>query len=336
MPATELYLEGRAEDALNMIFRLPRDEVRDGAQRLYQGSEIRDRYHAQALVALWTEVQVEAFQGVFDDPLATPDPSWPRLACRYQGRWVAGPLGKVAVRSGPTLIERLQEQWRPTLPFLQAWYVLVLAHYEGWDGFNREDCLVLAPPALKNQPTFLLSEARHHEGVWFFRKEANFVFGTDVVADLKKAQMALETALALQPDLEEARLRLGRVLALRGQPDEALKALARVAAPMNPRFVYLARLFEADIFETRGDVGRALDAYASALSAYPGGHAAEIGWARLTFAAGRRNDAQASLARWAKELGTASLADPWAEYFYGFEGQIQRCREALRAAVRER
>jgi tetratricopeptide (TPR) repeat protein len=87
--------------------------------------------------------------------------------------------------------------------------------------------------------------------------------------DLGKADAAFRRALALDPRLEEAQLRLGRVLALRGQTDAALAALAGLQpGSADAGLACLARLFEGDVYEGRGDIGRAEAAYRAAASSW--------------------------------------------------------------------
>ncbi len=331
--ATDLYLAGRAEEALDMIASLPRNQVRNGAREMFEKGNVRERRRAQALLALWSEVHLEIHQGFFEDPRKGHDPWWPRLVCRWAGPVVVqggSPLNGRPVLSNPkgTLIQIVQWSRKPTTEFLEAWYVLVLANWSD-NYFQRDDCLGFAPAEVKRSPEMLLAVGRHQENKWFFARETDYPLR--VIANLKEAKQALQKALELEPGLDEARLRLGRVTSLMGDDDEALKMLDTVRAPMAPKFVYLARLFEAEICERRGNLARAEAAYERALGAYPGGQSARVALARVTFMLGRRSQAKASLLEWAREPSAPPQRDPWAEDYYGFEGQLERDRQRLRA-----
>ena len=328
--ATQLYLAGHADAALDMIARLPRDEVRDGG-RDYLGRE-RDSRRAQALLALWTEVHLEMYEAIAADPTKVPDPWWPRLVCRWAGvvQIPGDPTSGKVVLSNPagTLIQIVQAQRRPSTEFLEAWYVLVLARWSP-SSFSRDDCLGLAPGTVKRSPEMLLAVGRHQENKWFESREAGSQ--RRIIPNLGEGRDALQRALEQVPTMDEARLRLGHVTSLMGDEEEALKILGTVVAPMNPKFVYLARVFEAEIYEKRGDLARTQGAYEQALAAYAG-QSARVALARVMFMRGNRRQAGSSLA-WIDDTLSPGLRDPWAEYYYGFEGQLQKYRERLRAAV---
>ena len=175
----------------------------------------------------------------------------------------------------------------------------------------------------------LLATARHEENAWYFVRESNWPLRIPV--DLGRAREALLTALKSEPTLHEARLRLGHVYASMGDEERALAELAAVVAPMDRKFVYLARMFEAEIYQERGDLARAQDAYEQALKAYRA-QSAEVGLARVMFLRGHRNQGRSLLLDWVTDKSAPSR-DPWAEYYYGFDGQLDRYRERLRATV---
>ena len=333
LAAADVYAAGQGEDALNMVARLSPDEVLNGADEAFLKGKVKNLRQAEALFALWTEVQVETYQSLFDDPRRKLGIGTNRLNCRYQGVMLARNAPEfdgLKIRGGKMLFEYVREHWKLHDAVLEAWFVVVLTHYQGGGGFQSDDCLGVVPNALKRSPEMLLATARHHENVWVYGREGSEK--VHVFSDLGVAEESLRAALVAQPTLDEARLRLGRVLSLRGNSDEALNNLAMVVAPMDPKFVYLARLFEAELFEQTGDLEKATAAYDQALLAYPRGQSALVGRDRIKYLRGKRIDARTAVVGWATESGKRPR-DPWAEYYYGFEGQLQKYRERLRAAV---
>lgn len=222
--ATDLYLAGHADAALDMIASLAREEVRNGG-RDYLGSE-RESRRAQALLALWTEVHLEMYEAIADDPTKVPNPWWPRLVCRWAGQvQIPGdPMSGKVVLSNPggTLIQIVQAQRRPSTEFLEAWYLLVLARWSP-SSFYRDDCLGLAPGAVKRSPEMLLAVGRHQENKWFESREAGGA--RRIIPNLGEGRDALQRALEQVPTMDEARLRLGHITSLMGEEDEALKIL---------------------------------------------------------------------------------------------------------------
>ena len=334
--AAAVYRAGQAEEALQMLAALPRAELRDGAHRIFRKGEAGNGPSAQALFALWTEMQVEAFQRAFWNPWVELDLSWPRLVCRWAGSWGDLELNLPYLREGggPTLLEIVQGYpGRVSPEFMEAWYLLVLAHYQGYWLFHAKDCLEFAPASIRNRPRMLLARGRYFEAAWTIQGGKTRP-AREIVPDLGEAERALREALAKMPELVEARLRLGRVLGIRGKTDEALTILAEIRAPVEASTVYLARLFEAEIHDRRGEPARVVAAYEAAIEAFPEGQAARVGLARTVFMQGQRQEARNTILAWPVS-SVKTHREPWAEYYYGSEEQNSWYRDRLREVVRQ-
>ena len=139
------------------------------------------------------------------------------------------------------------------------------------------------------------------------------------------------SALRTDPSVgAEARLRLGFLHWTGGNEKAADHEFAAAAAQTSDRDVrYLARFLAGWTAQQRGDVARAVAAYASALDARPYSQSASLALAALELQQGNASKAD--------ELTAASLterpadADPWRLFLYGHHHQWP----ALMAAVRE-
>lgn len=138
--------------------------------------------------------------------------------------------------------------------------------------------------------------------------------------------------------MRRGHLRLGRLLALLDRLDEADRhlGLAMTLRP-DPRQVYLASLFLADLRERQARPEEALAAYAGALQAWPGAQAPVVALARLRAIAGAVDAARATLAGVHAERDMRERSDPWLGYVGG-QGwrlpgaltELQRAFEAWR------
>jgi predicted Zn-dependent protease len=145
--------------------------------------------------------------------------------------------------------------------------------------------------------------------------------------DLGRAEKAYRQSLASHPD-SEAQLRLARVLSLQGKDEEAHTRLERLlAASHDPRVLYLAHLFLADIAARRHDSAVATSEYQAALAANPLSRIAYVGLSNLALLAGNGSDAQEHIRDWS--LRDASPPDKaWTEYEKGID-QLQPTLNAL-------
>lgn len=153
------------------------------------------------------------------------------------------------------------------------------------------------------------------------------------LGSLDRAEDLYRAALALDGTLLEARVRLGRVLTLGARIDAGLETLGSIRETREAGFLYLARLFEGDAFERRGDVEAAERAYAAAARAMPHAQSAPIAAAHLRHALGYRIEAAESIQVTARPGEADTAADPWHWYSRGTAWRVEGYLASLRAAV---
>lgn len=217
--------------------------------------------------------------------------------------------------------------------FPRTWRLLVIAYLHGQG--DLRNALTMAADARRaggDTPPLMLSVGATHEMAWTWKK--NGEPGAGVSGHLDEAIAQYRAAIAADPALIEARVRLGRALSLAGDTSEALQVLASVPSG-EPGFVYLARLFEGEAHETRGDLSAAARAYEAAAQAMPGGQAARIAMAHLDHAQGQRPVAAERIARTAASR-EAESADAWFWYTRGMAWRADPYLATLRAIVMRR
>jgi tetratricopeptide (TPR) repeat protein len=211
-------------------------------------------------------------------------------------------------------IERLASR-DPASPFVRKWWLMVIAFCH--QVFAVADARQFADRARKSvgdSPELYLAMGATDELEWTQRHEAD---GSPYFkGDLKEAERAYRSALAAQPDLVEARVRLGRVLTLRGDP-EAVKVLEGIGDGADEGFRYLARLFEGDDFERRGDLAEAERRYLAAIPLMPAVQSAHVALAHLRHSMGARAKAAEEVEITTRDRVTADTADPWFWYARG-------------------
>jgi tetratricopeptide (TPR) repeat protein len=140
--------------------------------------------------------------------------------------------------------------------------------------------------------------------------------GADVKGDLRDAERHYRQALIVAPTLIEARLRLGRVLALRDDA-EGMKVLGQIGSSAEMPFQYLARLFEGEALEKRGDTVEAERRYSTAVSMMPTAQSAYVALAHVRHARGARAEAAEDVRSSARVRDVPDTADPWFWYSRG-------------------
>jgi tetratricopeptide (TPR) repeat protein len=213
-----------------------------------------------------------------------------------------------------TLADKLASRNRRE-PFVRTWPLMVLA-------FLHEGRMVLAANEFSrhfhdpggDSPELLFAMGATEEMAWWIHHEEDADPG--VKGDLKDAERHYRQVLILSPTFAEARLRLGRVLALRDDP-EAIKVLAQIGESAQSPYRYLARLFEGDLIEKRGDTAAAERLYSEAVSLVPTAQSAYMALAHVRHARGARAEAAQAVRSSAGATDVADTADPWFWYSRG-------------------
>jgi hypothetical protein len=214
-----------------------------------------------------------------------------------------------------TYVEKVASAAR-TDPFSRDWWLLVIAFFQGQLELSQAASFADRARALVgDSPQLFLAIGITEEMGWTFGHDTDrkYAFG----GDLGDAESAYRSALAGQPDLVEARVRLGRVLTLRGRVDESLRVLSTIGAAEDPESRYLARLFEGDALERRGNVSEAERRYLAAFAAVPSAQSARVALAHVRYLNGARADAAAAVRATAADGTGAETADPWFWYTRG-------------------
>jgi tetratricopeptide (TPR) repeat protein len=200
-------------------------------------------------------------------------------------------------------------------PFAHTWPLMILA-------LLQEGRMVLAATEFGRRvrdpagdsPELLLALGATEEMAWWIHHEEDADPG--VKGDLKDAERHYRQALIIAPTFIEARLRLGRVLALRDDP-EGIKILGQIGESAESPFRYLARLFEGDVFEKRGDTAEAERRYSAAVSLMPTAQSAYMALAHVRHARGARAEAAQDVRSSAGVKNAPDTADPWFWYSRG-------------------
>ena len=149
---------------------------------------------------------------------------------------------------------------------------------------------------------------------------------------LTTARDYLRRSLAADPGEAEARLRLAHVLL---ELNELTSVPAILSShdwtPDGPAFEYLARLFEGDLHERRGDRAAAAAAYDRAIALVDAPQSALVAKAHLAHLDGRRAEAAQTVAPVLS--GNVKGADPWWPFVRGQAWRFEAYRKAAHAQV---
>ena len=211
----------------------------------------------------------------------------------------------------------------PKTPFLRSWYLL-------WESFRQVhvdqslpldlDFLAEALDAFPNDAQILLAAGSRHQLTWWMSLE-NAQRDPDgeppsIRKFLMEARGYLRRSVKADAKESEARLRLVNVLLeLNDLEDVPGLLTGHNWTADGPAFEYLARLFEGDLHERRGDRPAAAAAYDRAIGLVAVPQSAQVARAHVAHLEGQRAQAAA--------LVTPALAnrddrmDPWWPYIRG-------------------
>ena len=220
-------------------------------------------------------------------------------------------------------------------PFLKAWYLL-------WEAFRHVhvnhpipselDFMSAALAAFPNDARILLAAGSRHELFWWLSLEnSQRDLERNPFAAKKSLTIArdyLRRSLAADPGEAEARLRLAHVLLQLNELSSVPPILSSHDwTPDGPAFEYLARLFEGDLHERKGDRAAATAAYDRAIALVAVPQSALVAKAHLAHLDDRRADAALIVAPLLSRNSPGS--DPWWPYL---RGQAWRFNAYLKAA----
>jgi tetratricopeptide (TPR) repeat protein len=175
-----------------------------------------------------------------------------------------------------------------------------------------------------------LAVATIHEMLWQRDLDAGW---SHPRGNLGAAAGELRRALELRPDLVEARVRLARVLTFDRKYEGAARVFADIGNVTEPRFKYLAGLFEGNLAERRGDAARAEACYLAAIDAAPAAQSARVALAHLRHATGNRGDAAARVRALASDPAGRDADDPWLWYLKGMSWRADGYLAELRTMI---
>jgi len=216
--------------------------------------------------------------------------------------------------------------------FVRTWPLLVLALlHEGRSLIAAEQFARRARNSSGDSAELLLALGATEEMGWWIHHEEDADPG--VRGDLKDAERNYRQALIVAPTFIEARLRLGRVLTLREDP-EGMKVLGQIGQSDEAAFQYLARLFEGDVHEKRGDIAEAERRYTTAVTLLPTAQSAYMALAHLRHGRGARNEAAQDIRSSARATDVPDTSDPWFWYARGTAWRGPGYLEQLRTMIR--
>ena len=224
-------------------------------------------------------------------------------------------------------------------PFLKTWYLL-------WESFRHVhanhpiptdlDFMPAALAAFPSDSRVLLAAGSRYELAWWMALEnaqrdlEREPFG--VTKLLTTARDYLRRSLAADSGEAEARLRLAHVLLELNELSSVAPILSSHDwTPDGPAFEYLARLFEGDLHERRGDRAAAAAAYDRAIALVDAPQSALVAKAHLAHLDGRRAEAAQTVAPVLS--GNVKGADPWWPFVRGQAWRFDAYRKAAHAQV---
>ena len=224
-------------------------------------------------------------------------------------------------------------------PFLKTWYLL-------WESFRHVhvnhpipselDFMPAALAAFPSDSRVLLAAGSRYELAWWMSLEnAQRDLEREPVGVTKLLTTArdyLRRSLAADSGEGEARLRLAHVLLELNELPAVPSILSSYDwTPEGPPFEYLARLFEGDLHERRGDRAVATAAYDRAIALVDAPQSALVAKAHLAHLDGRRAEAAQTVATVLS--GNVKGVDPWWPFVRGQAWRFAAYRNAAHAQV---
>ena len=232
-----------------------------------------------------------------------------------------------------TYVEKLASRDRGA-PFPRTWWLMNIAVLQGQFALPAaREFGDMARDSVGDSPELFLAIGVTQEMGWTGQHEEGV--DSQLKGDLKDAERAYRNALAAQPDLVEARLRLGRVLTLHGDTDGALKILAGIGEETEPGDRYLARMFEGDVFERRGEAAESERRYLAAIAVLPRAQSAYVALAHVRHTMGARAEAAHDVSVTTLDKSVPDTGDPWFWYPRGFLWRVNGYLDDCRAMARQ-
>ncbi len=250
------------------------------------------------------------------------------------------PFGRLAPYMIP--VQRLHVELKEMdarTPFLKAWYLLweSFRHVHGNQRVPTElDFMPAALAAFPSDGRVLLAAGSRYELAWSISLEnAHRNLEREPLGLTKllgTARDYLRRSLAADSGEGEARLRLARVLLELNELSSVAPILSSHDwTPEGPAFEYLARLFEGDLHERKGDREAAAAAYDRAITLVDAPQSALVAKAHLAHLDGRRAEAAETVALVLS--GNVKGADPWWPFVRGQAWRFAAYRKAAHAQV---
>lgn len=243
------------------------------------------------------------------------------------------PEWRYQLRMARTYVEKLVSRDRST-PFPRTLCVMTLAYLQGRYSLRAaKEFGDWAHDSVGDSPELFLAMGVTQEMGWTAQHEE----GVDSAfkGDLKDAERAYRNALSAEPDLVEARLRLGRVLALDGDTEGAVRVLAEIGEGSEAAYRYLARMFEGDLCERRGDAAEAERRYLAATALLPRAQSAYMALAHVRHSTGARAAAAADVRATTLDTSVPDSGDPWFGYAHGLSWRANGYLADLREMIRQ-
>jgi tetratricopeptide (TPR) repeat protein len=240
----------------------------------------------------------------------------------FGGRWFVAVSRHLRNSSPLHIVERFLELGRNRYPKnASIWYE---------SGTFQE--LLAGRPSLQRLP----ASSRDAESLSRLRVE---VAVRDMVQrrdkHLDAAAGLLRASIAIDPSIAEARLHLGRVVMLQRSDRDALTTFNTLATdPGSPLVAYLASLFAGAVHERQGRLEQAADAYAAALTIWPGSQSGHIALSAVLQRVGRGDEARAALATLLSETREPPSEPLW-RYFFEPEDEVRERLNELRVEARQ-
>ena len=210
--------------------------------------------------------------------------------------------------------------------FVRAWRLLMGRHFQRlmrpWNAIHHlEAALVLFPED---------TELEMHAGMAY---ELAAWIGSEKMVG--RAEETFRRVLEREPDHAEAHLRLGHVLEMAGDPAGAVAALEKSLALTDAASVRLpANLLLGDIFEGRGDLGRAIRFFEDAAAADPYCQPAAVALAHALHRSRNTVRAREVMRAFLARTSSTSEPDGWWRYLRGDVRRVDSLLHELRDEVR--
>jgi len=312
----DLYRAGQDQAARLALAELTSDQIARGKETLLEAfdSTVGDQA-SRAAASMRVAVLVHTERAIA--PRARDSvPEW-----RYQ------------IGVARTYVEKLASRDRSD-PFPRTWWLMTTAYLQGQFALPAaKEFGDWAHDSVGDSPELFLAMGATQEMGWTGQHEEGV--DSPFKGDLKDAERAYRNALAAQPDLVEARLRLGRVLTLHGDTDGAVRILAGIGEGTDAAYRYLARMFEGDLFERRGDAAEARRRYLAATALLPRAQSAYVALAHVRHTMGARAEAAEDVRITTLDRSVPDAGDPWFWYSRGLSWRANGYLDDLREMVRQ-